>query len=78
MDINRQESIKRITESIWEKEESLKNDIDKERQYTDASLRVIKECVEKEFPIFDEQLKNEVKEREDQDNQIESDLEEKL
>ena len=31
MDMNRQESIKRITESIWEKEESLKNDIDKER-----------------------------------------------
>ena len=68
MDINRQESIKRITESIWEKEESLKNDIDKERQHTDASLKLIKDCVEKEFPIFDEQLKNEVKDREDKDN----------
>ena len=56
IEINRQESIKRITESIWEKEESLKNDIDKEKQYTEESLKVIKECVEKDFPNIESQI----------------------
>ena len=64
MEVNRRESIKRITETIWEKEESLNQDIEKEKQYTQESLRVIKECVEKDFPNLEAQIQQEVKTRE--------------
>ena len=60
MDINRQDSIRRITESIWEKEESLKNDIEKEKQYTEESLKVIKDCVEQDFPSIESHIQTEV------------------
>lgn len=41
----RQEIVKRTTDAIWEKEELLKNDIDKEDKAREESLVVIKECV---------------------------------
>ena len=50
METTRQEIVKRTTDAIWEKEEILKNDIEKERQARDESLTVIKECVQEDFP----------------------------
>lgn len=56
MEKTRSETIKRITDSIWEKEELLKSDMEKERQAREESLTVIRDCVERDFPNLESQI----------------------
>ena len=47
---SRESIVKRISDTIWEKEELLKSDIEKERSAREESLTVIKECIDQDFP----------------------------
>jgi len=41
----REDAIKRISDSIWEKEELLKSDLEKEREARDESMTVIRDYI---------------------------------
>ena len=56
LDRTRQDVVKRTTDSVWEKEELLKSDIEKESQARDESLQVIKECVQSDFPNLEQAI----------------------
>ena len=75
MESTRQEIVKRTTDAIWEKEEILKNDIEKERQAREESLTVIKECVQEDFPNLESLIQREVQDRENADGSIAGSLE---
>ena len=47
---NRQMIIQRSRDAIWEKEELLKSDIEKEQKARIESLEVIKDCAQRDFP----------------------------
>ena len=70
--------MKRTTDAIWEKEEILKNDIEKERQAREESLTVIKECVQEDFPNLELLIQREVQDRENVDGSIAGALEQSL
>ena len=50
MTSTRQECVKRINDTLWQKEEMLRNDLEKEAQARDESIKVIRECIEQDFP----------------------------
>ena len=50
---SRDEVIKRTSDTIWEKEELLRSDIEKEKSAREESLLVIKECVTQDFPALE-------------------------
>ena len=62
--------MRRTNDAIWEKEEILKNDIEKERQARDESLQVIRDCVGQDFPNLEQSIQREVQERENADTAI--------
>ena len=45
MQKSRDEAVKRLSDSIWEKEELLKSDIEKESVAREESLSVIRDCI---------------------------------
>lgn len=56
MSRTRDEVVKRITDAIWEKEEQLKSDIEKESVARLESLEVIKDCVQQDFPNLESSI----------------------
>jgi hypothetical protein len=72
---NRDEIIKRTSDNIWEKEELLRSDIEKEKSAREESLQVIKECVTQDFPALEQSIQKEVQDRESADTAIATQLE---
>lgn len=50
MSHTRDEVVKRISDSIWEKEELLKSDLEKESDAREESMAVIREYISQDFP----------------------------
>lgn len=50
----RDEVVKRTSDTIWEKEQLLKDDIEKEQSAREESLQVIRECVTQDFPALEQ------------------------
>ena len=42
--------MKRINDTLWQKEEMLRSDLEKEAQAREESIKVIKECIDADFP----------------------------
>ena len=70
MQKNRDEAVKRLSDSIWEKEELLKSDIEKENVAREESLTVIRDCISQDFPNLEQSIQREVTERENADAAI--------
>ena len=70
MQKSRDEAVKRLSDSIWEKEELLKSDIEKESVAREESLSVIRDCISQDFPNLEQAIQREVTERENADAAI--------
>ena len=75
MQKSRDEAVKRLSDSIWEKEELLKSDIEKESVAREESLSVIRDCISQDFPNLEQAIQREVTERENADAAIAAQLE---
>ena len=60
----RQESVKRVNDALWEKEDLLRADLEKESKARDESIKVIRTCIDSDFPEFEGAIQKEVMDRE--------------
>ena len=60
----RQECVKRVNDALWEKEELLRADLEKEAKARDESIKVIRECIDSDFPDLEGAIQKEVLDRE--------------
>ena len=49
----RQECVKRVNDALWEKEDLLRADLEKEAKARDESIKVIRTCIDSDFPEFE-------------------------
>ena len=67
----RQECVKRVNDALWEKEELLRTDLEKEAKARDESIKALRECIDTDFPELETTIQNEVNDREQADQKIE-------
>ena len=70
--------MKRINDALWEKEDLLRADLEKESKARDESIKVIRDCIDADFPDLETAIQKEVQDREQADQQIEEQLTQRL